>query len=320
MNKNIAILGATGHIAKGLIFNYSRNNHNNLFLFGRSVDKIKNFLNTHALNNSFAGEFAQFGQHRYDVIINCVGAGTPEKVEMMGESIFEINLNFDNLALSYLEKFPETTYIYLSSGVVHLSHLAGYHELTDTDNPDLSLVKPSDYYALTKIFSEKRHRSLKHMNIIDIRIYAYFSRFIDLNSKFLITSLLNCLKDKNTFITNPVNIVRDYVHPEDLYAFVERCLCSGIHNDALDVFSKNPVTKFELLDFFKAKYGLEYSINEAFTVLNPTGDKDEFYPKRTQQVNPGFLPQYTSLEAIAVETEALMRDTGLNKHIINETD
>ena len=40
-------------------------------------------------------------------------------------------------------------------------------------------------YALSKINSEIKHRKLKHLNIIDLRLFSFFSRFMNLKSKFL---------------------------------------------------------------------------------------------------------------------------------------
>lgn len=42
--KKIAILGATGHIAKNLISSFKSLENYNLFLFARSDEKLNNFL------------------------------------------------------------------------------------------------------------------------------------------------------------------------------------------------------------------------------------------------------------------------------------
>lgn len=44
LNKKIAILGATSHIAKGLIYNFNKEEANELFLFARSIDRLQGFL------------------------------------------------------------------------------------------------------------------------------------------------------------------------------------------------------------------------------------------------------------------------------------
>ena len=44
MKNRIAILGATSHIAKGLILNFIKSKENELFLFARIPKKVKKFL------------------------------------------------------------------------------------------------------------------------------------------------------------------------------------------------------------------------------------------------------------------------------------
>ena len=44
--KNIAIFGATGHIAKNLIHYFSKNTEHKLFLFSRDKKKLQNFIST----------------------------------------------------------------------------------------------------------------------------------------------------------------------------------------------------------------------------------------------------------------------------------
>ena len=182
-----------------------------------------------------------------------------------------------------------------------MPHLQKYTVPEDAFSLDISHVDPTDYYGLAKICAEKRHRSLSQLRIIDIRVFAYFSRFIDLNSRFLLTSLVDCALKKMTFLTHPKNIVRDYIHPFDLYAFINSLAKSSEQNMAVDIYSKSPVTKFELLAFFKEKYGLDYTIEDDFSVTNPTGEKDEFYPHRRNDASFDYVPKYSSLEAIEAE-------------------
>ena len=310
--KNIAILGATGHIAKGLIYNYGRNSNNTLFLFARSTDQLNLFIRNHSAGNNIVCEYSDFGKHDYNLVINCIGAGTPERVEQMGKSLFGVNLFYDNLIINYLENNPGTGYFYMSSGVVHLPHLAKYCKADFNTDSGISGVDLSDIYAYTKISTEKKHRSLNHLHIIDIRVFAYFSRFINLNSKFLITSLINCALDNSTLITSSQNIIRDYIHPNDLYSLIEYFTDLSAPNMAVDVYSKKPVTKFELLDFFKNTYHLNYSISETFSVKNPTGEKDEFYPRNTELIQIENIPQFSSLQSIELEMRELIKQPLFN--------
>jgi len=309
MKKRIAILGATSHIAKSLIDNYSRNSNNLLFLFARSVDKVKSFIKILPQCNAIFYDYSEFIRHDYDIIINCVGAGTPEKVQELNRDIFSLTKTFDDLVVKYLETHRDTRYFYFSSGIVHLVHLKKYLIPEEPFMMDINNVPFSDYYSLAKIFAEKRHRSLPHLHIIDLRVFAYFSRYIDLQSSFLITSIINSILHNKTFITNQKDIVRDYIHPDDLFSFIECFSDSGPQNAAIDVYSKKPVTKFELLDYFKNEYHLDFSVSDDLCILNPTGEKDQFFPFSHEAGKVGYVPLYSSLEGIAKETHKLMNQT-----------
>ena len=102
--KKIAILGATGHIAKSLIYNFKKSDKYNLYLFARSTEKLDNFLKNINYDkkiekidlNDFAGE-------KYDAIINCIGIGDPKKLKDIGPEIFRLTEYYDNFILDYLK-------------------------------------------------------------------------------------------------------------------------------------------------------------------------------------------------------------------------
>ena len=115
---NIAILGATSHIAKGLIINFLTKTNHEMSLFGRSNERINNFLLEEKLICDRILNYTEFFNYQYDVIINCVGIGRPEKIKEAGYGIFLITENFDNLVIEYLGKQPQAIYINFSSGAV----------------------------------------------------------------------------------------------------------------------------------------------------------------------------------------------------------
>ena len=48
------------------------------------------------------------------------------------------------------------------------------------------------------------------------------SRFMDLNTRFLISEIISSINQKKKFITNEFDFYRDYIHPEDLCLFVKK--------------------------------------------------------------------------------------------------
>ena len=81
---NIAIMGATSHIAKGLIDRFLQSGKDHIYLFSRSAGKIQNFLAVIDIsgneNYTICTNYQDFSSFSYDVIINCVGVGTLNKL------------------------------------------------------------------------------------------------------------------------------------------------------------------------------------------------------------------------------------------------
>ena len=119
-------------------------------------------------------------------------------------------------------------------------------------------VIPEDYYGIVRINAEAKHRAHCNLRIIDLRIFSYFSRYINLTDGYFITDVMEAILSNKVLVTNSTNIVRDYLHPEDLFAMVVKCIHAGKINQAYDVNSSCPVAKQEILDYFASEYGLKY--------------------------------------------------------------
>ena len=120
--KKIALLGATGHIARCLIEGFSRAGGYELFLYARLPDRVRTFLagirwtGTAACDN--LDGFGRTGS-AYDAVINCVGLGDPAKVEAAGASIIPLTETYDNMAIEYMAAHQGTRYLYFSSGAAY---------------------------------------------------------------------------------------------------------------------------------------------------------------------------------------------------------
>ena len=311
---NVAILGATGHIAKGLIYNYCKKKDCRLFLFSRSVERVEKFLDT--IENKEAkilvNHYEVFDNFQYDVIINCVGMYDLKRIEESGIELFRLTESFDNLVLDHITKYPGTIYINLSSGAVYGDVFNEPANENTIARIDVNHMKIEDFYTLAKLHSEAKHRALSQLNIIDIRIFSYYSRFLDINSKFFLSEIIRCIFEKKDFVTNSKDIVRDYVHPLDLLSLIyliEEYAQNNKINQALDVYSLKPVTKFEILDFFKIHYGLKVIINEDVNA-GRAGLKNEYYSLNKKAEMLGYIPRYTSLQGIEEETRELLKNAG----------
>src|SRR6266481_146624 len=186
-NKRIAILGATSQIAKDLIVSVAAAGEEILHLFARRPDEVKKWLNAVGLPGRYpADDFSALGKYEFDAIINFVGAGNPAQVMAMGNSIFDITLRFDEMALDYLLARPACRYLFLSSGAAYGSN---FDEPATRDTPAIVAINdlsPQEWYGVAKLHAECRHRSHPDLAIIDIRVFNYFSRTQDISARFLI--------------------------------------------------------------------------------------------------------------------------------------
>ena len=307
MGKRIAILGATSHIAKGLIYNLGHGGEYDLRMFARSPERADEFLNAARLGDRFkAKPFEEFGRESYGAIINCVGIGDPGKLSNAGSSIFKITETFDTLALDHLKRSPDTLYINFSSGAVYGSDFASPPDENSRASFDINPMDPAAYYGIAKLHSEAKHRAMKNFRIVDLRIFGYFSRFIDLDAKYMMSEIVTCAKNSKEFLTGPDDIVRDYIHPENLASLVKLCMAKRDLNDAFDVCSLHPARKIEILEKFSSLYGLKYTVRESHSVLSATGKKTNYYSTNGRVQTIGFVPQYTSLETLCQESKIII--------------
>lgn len=307
MSVRIALLGATSHIAKGLIACWSSDQEKELYLYARSPERVREFLASAALPDTNVFPIDQFGAVPYDIVINCTGFGGPQRLKENLGKIFSVTARFDDAVLEYLLRYPHTLYVNMSSGAVYGSDFSKPVDEHRSARFNINSLSPEEYYGIAKLHAEARHRSLPNLNIVDVRIFGFFSRYIDLNEGFLLSGILSCLKTKQTFLTGPADIWRDFIHPGDLATLIGCCYRNRPLNAAYDAYSTMEVGKFELLTFFAENYGLEYRVDEAFQSPAVTGQKDYYYPVGRLAGKIGYEPVHSSLEGIHKEMPALLR-------------
>jgi len=307
MKSRIAIIGATSHIAKGLINSFLNSTDDFIYLFARNISGVNNFLES----NKFKSDkyrvlsFDRFRDNLYDVVINCVGIADPGKQKEAGSSIFFLTETFDNMILDYLKDHIETLYINFSSGAVYGTDFDKPVDSKSSAKIMVNDITDKDYYRITKLYSEAKHRSLKEYNIVDLRIFSYFSRFIDLESSFFMTDIVKSLLNKTEIVTTEVDTVRDYIGTEDLFRLV-RLVADKPFNGVWDCYSAAPVRKFEILDDFYVRFGLRFQINKSAAVLQSTGSKNIYFSLNRKAEEFGYRPQKNSLECLIGETKLIL--------------
>lgn len=295
----ISILGARGQIARSLISIYvDQGELSNLVLYTREPERLISEIKDAEVYHT-----EDFIHHCHNVIINCIGISNIKGRMDSGPEIFKIHETWDNLILEYLERNEKALYISLSSGAVYGRNFQNPVEDNSCFLNGIKEILPQDYYAFSKLNSEAKHRSYDKLSVVDLRIFSYVSKFIDLQSNFMISEIITALKDKQVFMTDDQNISRDYVHPEDMKQIIDliiqRWQNAGFINDAFNIYSRDPVTKMEMLRVIAEKFNLQYQIKAGTGVASSaTGFKMHYYSVDKKLKKLGYQPRYSSLDAI----------------------
>jgi len=295
----ISILGARGQIARSLISLYmAKDELSNLELYSREPESLISEIKGAKVYPS-----EDFIRNDHEVIINCIGISNLKGMKNSSQEIFKIHEVWDNLILEYLKRNKNALYINMSSGAVY----GKYFQNPVTENSCLLNgvieILPADFYAVSKLNSEAKHRSFEKMSIVDLRIFSYISKFIDFNSNFLVSEIMTAIKNKQTFITNSLDISRDYLHPEDMMQIISLVIKqwreNEFINDTFDTYSKKPITKMDMLKGLAEKFNLQYEIKKETNIDSSiTGFKMNYYSVNRKLEKLGYKPQYSSLDAI----------------------
>jgi nucleoside-diphosphate-sugar epimerase len=299
----IAIFGATSQIAKDMILSLNYSADIKLFLFCRNVESLNTWLKIQNLDNHHESKnYEDFNhQFKYDVIINFIGVGNPIQTEKMGTDIFNITDYYDLKIINYLTENRKCRYIFMSSGAVYGDIFKSPAKITSQALVPVNNIKKENWYGLAKLHAEIRHRLYSDLSIVDIRIFNYFSHTQNMTNGFFITSIATAIKNKEIFITNNVNITRDFVHPSDLFSLIFCIINNKPLNKTIDCYSKKPITKIAMLKYFKNKFDLNYKIVDDFETYNATGNKMKYFSTNKFAATLGYDPKYTSLKSLTTE-------------------
>jgi len=309
---NVVIMGATSHIAKGLIERFLQCDGYVLQLYSRSADAVRQFMQnidqTDNSNYCICDDYQSFIQSSCDVIINCIGVETRNSHNCDFTRYFSVTEEFDSLAISYLKNSnPEALYISFSSGAVYGRGFSDPAGDDSTNCIKVNHLTRQDYYGIVRINAEAKHRAHEELRIIDLRIFSYFSRYINLTDGYFITDLIQALLSNTVLYTDSINIVRDYLHPDDLFGAVSACISSGRLNLAVDINSSRPVAKQEILDYFSSTYGLRYEKRQSSENISATGTKANYYSTSAHASRIGFVPKFSSMDSLMYGAESLLR-------------
>lgn len=289
----IAILGATSHIARNLIARFSADGFP-MHLYVRPESPRFEL----PANAQWKG-YGEFGREHYGTIINCVGAGTPDKLRT--GDWFSVPERFDNLVLDHLQTVdPEALYLAFGSGAIYGPHPDPVGADTCFSTP-VNHVPSADCYSIMRLYTEAKHRSLADRNIVDIRIFSFFSRYASPDAGYFMTDVLKALLAGIPLKTNDSDMIRDYTAPGDLYRMIRLCMEKRRINAALDSYSSRPVSKNQVLTRFQERFGL--SVERTEVPASPNGTRSVYASaNRAAEHVLGYRPQYSALQTLEEET------------------
>ena len=282
----LAVLGATSRMARD--FAPLMRGKAELKLFARGSEALP---------------YTEFPGGAYDAVINFVGVGDPSRAKSMGDEILSVTRQYDEMALDYQARHPGTRYIFLSSGAAYGGDFR--EPARDGGETVVAADAPQNYYGAAKQQAEMRHRARPERTIFDLRVFNYVSRAMDLSAPFLLSDMIRCARDGSVFRTSDRPMARDFLHPADFTQLVERCLTAD-GNSALDCYSQAPIIKHELLELMASRFGMTYEIAPTPPAVNITGEKPLYYSDSRRAAALGYVPAYSSRNAIAEEVAAIL--------------
>lgn len=304
IKKKVAILGATGYIGRSMVATANANDFQAV-PFSRDVTRAAEIFYSYSIVAPIIFTYENFLNQEFEIVVNATGVGSPREIIKDPNKVFSVTEEMDALLFSYLEKHPNTRVFNISSGSVY-----GLSARQEISNETLATFNPEqfgfgDYYSLAKLHSEAKHRALLNYHIVDLRVFAFISRWLDHEESFFIAEVAKCLLTKKTFYTRPDDMVRDYCTANDLWEVINFLSKRPRMNEVFNMKSLSPVTKFELLNKLKDEADLEFGV-EDIKEKSPTGSKKVYAPKESRLEALGYCPQKTSLESVIGEIKGLL--------------
>lgn len=293
----VAILGASGHLSQCAFWVFFQNPNNEIFLFSRSPEKLHQIKQYQEISTKqvYFKEYTQFNTSDYDVIFNGVGVwDTPGSDP---RNIFAATEHYDDLIIQYQKKHPGSISIHISSGAAYATDYMNPIHYGSKTLLDINHISTGDYYSIAKINSEAKHRAFDGLNIVDIRLFGFFSRFMSLEYHYFLSAIIKAIRNKVEFTTVRENFWRDYIHMDDFLSLLHGIAFAPKINMSIDVRSSMPVSKNELLQWFMENYDLKVC-NDDTIAVSMTGIKYQYF---SEIENAIYTPQYSSKQTIENE-------------------
>lgn len=300
MTARIAILGATGHIGRAISDAYLARGQCELALFSRRPDETAKI---HAgLSNVTHHDIQTLDLTNADIVVNAIGIGNPANVPVLNRNIYDLTMTFEDAIDRALKNNPECLTVFVSSGAI-------YGKLTEPAHADtfathaINSVSPSDWYALSKLSAELRHRAQPERRIVDIRVFGFLSPHLDLRANYFMSEVYRCMLSGTTFLTPQNDMHRDYIGAEEFLAIVDAATDQRRINTPIDAYTTSPAGKFEILHQLE-KLGLKWEMTAGNDL--PVQDRVWYSSGWPKAAELGYSPTRSSIDVIESVAHALL--------------
>lgn len=226
-------------------------------------------------------------------VVNLIG-GHERNPDHRGK---DLKFDLDALACEWSKTF-DRPYIFISSGAVF-----GASSGRPFKNTSPHAIPPlGDSYAASKMLQEKSHIVLRGqgVKVSDLRIFSYAGPLFIRNGNYFLTELANATLANRVVEISGRDFVRDYIGAREL-AQVCLALGAGEEPKAFSLFSAEPVSKSQILDYFSDEMGLRYNWTQ---VGESSGGSIEHYCSEPFKEVNSYFPR-KSIEAIAESVKGL---------------
>ncbi len=291
---NVAIWGGTGHIGRALRQAFTQRGAT-CHCYVRNAEKAERCLPP----GSFSG-FDAFPSRKYDILINGIAAGA-----VPARGLFETLETWDWRMIGFAKDHPRCCCVSISSGAVYGADFSAPADAETAAVLRPNHVEDSQVYGLVKLTCEQRHRAFHDLPLVDLRVYAFFTRYMDFDQPFFMSDVIRAIRHDDVLVTQAADFYRDFAHPDDLADLI--CLCAENRvNAAYDVYSRSPIKKSAILAAFAERYGLRHSSGEAWQSL--TGSKSHYFSACKKAAELGYAPRFSSLDVLIGEADLILKD------------
>jgi nucleoside-diphosphate-sugar epimerase len=151
---------------------------------------------------------------------------------------------------------------------------------------------------MAKILAEARHRHLSDRLILDLRVFAYADATLPRDGRFFLCELARSIGSQVPFKTSATDMVRDYAGRTEVAAMIGCWEAAGARNTPLDVYTKAPARKSDILRLAHERYGIKIEYCADTTTDSGAGEKPFYASLNHAAAALGYKPERTALEVV----------------------